>query len=69
MERDPLDIINEILCLDLTQTIRGDEHKGRVPDRDSGGTATLYLNRAECEVLSMAFSRAAEQLSHGRKLY
>ena len=69
MERDPLDIINDILRLDLTQTIRGDEHKGRVPDRDSGGTTTLYLNRAECEALSRAFSRAAEVLSHGRKLY
>lgn len=69
MERDPLDIINDILRLDLVQTVRGDEHKGRCPDSESGGTATLYLNRAECEVLSRAFARAAELLSHGRKLY
>ena len=32
MDRDPLDIINDILRLDLVQTVRGDEHKGRCPD-------------------------------------
>jgi len=69
MDRDPLDAINDILNLDLIQTERGDEHKGRCPDKDSGGTATLYLNRAECEILAKAFARAAEVLSHGRKLY
>jgi hypothetical protein len=69
MDRDPLDIINDILRLDLVQTTRGDEHKGRCPDKDSGGTTTLYLNATECEFLSRAFARAAEVLSHGRKLY
>lgn len=69
MERDPLDIINDLLHLDLVQTIRGDEHKGRCPDSESGGTSSLYLNAAECKVLSKAFSRASKVLSHGRKLY
>jgi hypothetical protein len=64
---DPLNIINDILRLDLVQTVRGDEHKGRCPDSESGGTTTLYLNRAECEALSRAFARAAEVLQHIRR--
>jgi hypothetical protein len=67
MERDPLDIINDILHLDLVQTVRGDEHKGR--RRDGGGATSFYLNAAECQVLSRAFAHAAEMLSHGRKQY
>jgi hypothetical protein len=69
MERDPLVIINEFLGLELAYTVRGDELKGWKRDLEDGGSTKFYLNRAECEVLSRAFARAAEGFSHGRKLY
>jgi hypothetical protein len=71
MDRPPCDIINDLLHLDLGLTVRGDEAKGYCSDPDGPGRTTLYLNRAECEVLSGAFARLAEELNvSGRvKLY
>ena len=63
MQRPPCDIINDLIHIDLRPTVRGDEAKGCCPDSDGTGQATLYLNRAECEVLSRAFARLAEQLN------
>ena len=63
MERDPIDIINEELNLDLVRTIRGDEFKGVCPDQYDGGFHKLYLSRSTCELLARAFAAAAEQLT------
>lgn len=60
--RTPYDVINDMLHIDLSPTVRGDEAKGYVPDPDGPGRATLYLNRAEAEVLSRAFARIAAEL-------
>lgn len=62
MERPACDIINDLLHLDLGLTLRGDEAKGYCSDPDGPGRDLLYLNRAECEVLSRAFARLAEEL-------
>ena len=69
MDKDPADIINDLLNLDISPTIRGDELKGYIPDRDGPGRTPRYLNKAECLVLSRAFARAAKGLTHLRKLY
>lgn len=63
MDRPACDIISDLLHLDLSLTVRGDEAKGYCPDPDGPGRTTLYLNRAECEVLSRAFARLAEELN------
>ena len=63
MERPSCDIINDILHLDLSPTIRGDEAKGYCADPDGSGRVKLYLNRAECEVLSRAFAKLANELN------
>jgi hypothetical protein len=62
MDRSPCDIISDMLHLDLGITVRGDEAKGYCPDPDGVGRMKFYLNRAECEVLSQAFARLAEEL-------
>ena len=71
MDRNPFDIVNDLLHLDLSPTLRGDEAKGYCPDPDGPGRATMYLNQAECEVLSRAFAKLAKELNvSGRvKLY
>jgi hypothetical protein len=63
MDRPACDIISDLLHLDLSPTVRGDEAKGYCPDPDGPGRTTMYLNRAECEVLSRAFARLAEELN------
>ena len=62
MERNPTDIINDLLHLDLSPTVRGDEVKGYCPDPNKLGEIPLCLGRAECEVLSNAFAKLAKEL-------
>ncbi len=62
MERKSTDIINDLLHLDLSPTVRGDEAKGYCPDPDGPGRTRMYLSRADCEDLARAFRQLAEEL-------
>ena len=63
MEQDPYEIINELLGLQLRETVRGDAAKGICPDSDGPGVVKLYLYKVECEALSKAFAELAKKFS------
>jgi len=63
MEQNPYEIINELLGLQLRETVRGDAAKGICPDSDGPGVVKLYLYRTECETLAQAFADLAKKLS------
>jgi len=60
MERNPLNLINDLLHLGLDVTVLGDELKGYCPDSEGPGLTSFYLNEEECRALGNAFLRAAE---------
>jgi hypothetical protein len=59
---NPLDHINEVLGLELIQTIKGDELKGWKRDLEEGGTTKFYINREDCLRLAEAFAEIAKNL-------
>lgn len=58
-----LELINDHLHLDLSETLGGVEYKGWVPDPDGQGRTKTYLNREECEALGRAFLEIAGNLT------
>lgn len=60
--RQPLEVINDLLHLDLGPTVRGDEAKGWCPDPDDVGRMKFYLGRKDCLALSEAFKKLANEL-------
>lgn len=61
-----LDTVNELLGFDGVVTFAERHIKGRMPDREDGGTTQCYLDASECERLSAAFAVLAAKLGEKR---
>lgn len=61
-QREPEDAINAFLHLDLCVTVRGNEAKGWCSDIEDGGRMKFYLDRKDCQELSVLFAQLAAKL-------
>ena len=58
-DKQPVDIILELIKLNFSRTVKGDEVCGyRIDDK------TVYLNSAECRKLAAAFDRLAYHIDN-----
>ncbi len=62
---NPLDVINEMLCIDGVVTVHGNEVKCYVAD-GAGGRDKTYLTEDDCDTLASAFQAMARVLASAK---